>query len=384
MAIIEIPSISLHLLVQELQPTVTNAFVSKIQAISENAFKFKLSTRQGNHELVLTPGAFFITEFQIPPTEHHANFVQLLRKHVQGKKIMEVHQQGWDRIVVFEFEKNKLVLELFAEGNLVLLDAEIKTLATLHTQTWKDRQTKRNVAYRFPVSKPIPADVSFSEFAQQLKQSDKKIVSHLMAGFNLFPPLAEEAVLGVSLAKEIPANALSATQTKQLYKKLCAFFSEQKQKPLRVKTADRILFLPFSLPHWIAEQSAQEEPLSSLNQGIDAVYSPLLFVQPESSTAEPSKRLQKLLFSLQEQRNAREKFEKQILENHQKGEWVYQHFFALQQIQKGLQAAQQKGISSAQALEKLQQSRISGIEIAREAVGLNLKKKRMVFETENA
>ena len=47
-------------------------------------------------------------------------FARLLRKHLSNSKIVDISQQGFDRIVVLRFEKGEehdLVLEIFGKGN---------------------------------------------------------------------------------------------------------------------------------------------------------------------------------------------------------------------------------------------------------------------------
>lgn len=377
----ELPNLSLRFLVLELQPFVADAFVSRIQAIGENQFKLKLSTKQGSKELILLPHFLYLTEFGIPPASEQANFVQLLRKHIQGKKIRSVRQHEWDRIVEIEFEKNLLVLELFASGNIVLTEKESgKTVACLHNEEWKDRVTKRNQPYRFPVSKPVPSDFSLQQFEEALKKSGKKIVSALVSEFNLFPGLAEEAVLLLGIAKETLATEIPAKKLKALHQSFSAFFSEQKAKPILAKTKNGSILLPFPLPHWLKAQKAETEPVSELNAALDSFLSPALSQPSIEKNAEQSKRLQKLLFSLEQQKKAVSTLEKQVFENRQKGEWIYANFLALEEIKKAIEKAEQKGYSKKQILEILQKSELKEFEIAKKVVDLDMRKKTIVLD----
>ncbi len=377
----ELPNLSLRFLVQELRPFLAGAFVSRIQAIGENQFKFKLSTKQGSKELVLLPNFLYVSDYKIPPSSGQANFVQLLRKHIQGKKILSVRQHQWDRIAELEFEKTVLVLELFASGNMVLVEKESnKTVACLHNEEWKDRATKRNFPYRFPATKPIPSDFSAQQFEEALKKSGKKIVSALVSEFNLFPGLAEEAVLSLGIAKETIASEIPPKKMKALHQSFSEFFSEQKTKPILAKTKTGPILLPFPLPHWFKEQKAETEPVSELNAALDSFLSPALSQPSTGKTEEQSKRLQKLLFSLEQQRKAAEKLEKQAVENQQKGEWIYANYAALEEIKKAIEMAEQKGYSKKQILEILQKSDLKGFEIAKKVADLDQRKKTIVFD----
>jgi len=377
----ELPNLSLRFLVQELQPFLANAFVSRIQSIGENRFKFKLSTKHGSKELVLLPNFLYVSDYKIPPSSGQASFVQLLRKHIQGKKILSVCQHEWDRIVELEFEKNRLVLELFAVGNMVLVEKESsKTVACLHNEEWKDRVTRRNQPYHFPASKPVPSDFSLQQFEETMKKNDKKIVSALVSEFNLFPPIAEEAVFSAGIAKETIASEIPSKKMKELYQSFSAFFSEQKPKPILAKTKTDSILLPFSIPHWLKEQKAETEPVSGLNEALDSRLSPGLSQPSTEKIGEQSKRLQKLLFSLAAQKKAVSTLEKQVLENQQKGEWIYANYAALEEIKKAIEKAEQKGYSKKQILEILQKSELKGFEIAKKVVDLDQRKKTIVFD----
>jgi predicted ribosome quality control (RQC) complex YloA/Tae2 family protein len=371
---VELPNLSLHFLVQELQPLLAGAFVSRIQSIGEKKFKFKLSTKQGSQELVLLPHFVYLTQYRIPSSEQNLSFVQLLRKHIQGKKILSVSQKGWDRILVLEFGELKLVLELFADGNIVLLDAQQKTVACLVNEEWKDRVIRRGKPYSFPASKPVPSDFSEEKFLETLKKNPKKIVSALVSEFNLSPPFAEEAVLHVGIAKEKTAAEIPEKKMHALHSALAGFFSA-KQQPVLFRNETVSILFPFPLPNWFKQQGGRAEPVAALNQCLDNTLSPVLSNPSSKETVEQSKRLQKLLHSLEEQKKAVLKLEQQILENQQKGEWVYANYSALLEIKKALEVAEQKGYSKKQILDTFKRSAVPGTEIARKIVELEPRKK---------
>ncbi|MBU0636079.1 NFACT family protein [Candidatus Micrarchaeota archaeon] len=376
-----VPNLSLHFLVQELTPTLTQAFVSKIQAVGENAFKLKLSTKNGSQELVLLPNALFLTHYRVPTSTEHQNIVLFLRKHIQGKKIKTISQQNWDRLVVLDFGETKLILELFAHGNLILVDQDQKIMVCLHREKWKDRTTQRGFSYSFPASKPIPAAISFKQFQDPLKKNPKKIVSALMESFTLFPALAEESVLSAKLSKETIASKLSVPQLKQLHQKLKAFFAQKNASPLIAQTKKETVLLPFSFPNWFKAHSIVPQTVSSVNQALDSFFTPSLGSKSQKEvTLTENKQLQKLVFSLEQQKKALERFKCQIEENKQQANWIFAHYPALREVKSALEKASQKKIPKKQALQTLQASNVPGFEIAQKIVDLDFKKKRVVFE----
>ena len=55
-----------------------------------------------------------------------SQFAMVLRKHLNNSRLIEVKQLGFDRIISMIFEhgsgKLELIIELFRDGNVLLLD----------------------------------------------------------------------------------------------------------------------------------------------------------------------------------------------------------------------------------------------------------------------
>lgn len=377
----ELPNLSVHFLVQELLPILSGSRISKIQAIGENKFKLKLSTKKGSQELLLLPNVFFLTSFRIPSSPEHQNFVLFLRKHLQGKRIISVSQKNWDRIIELEFEETKMILELFASGNIILIGKDRKIMACLHNEEWKDRKIRRNQEYKFPSAKPVPSEISFKEFNGFLKKTDKKIVPALLEIFNIFPALAEEAVFSSGITKNTSPSDLAEKKASTLHKNLKGFFSKKKPSPVIVKAKKEDILLPFSFAFWKKENKFDESTVSGLSQELDSFFASKI-TSREKKTIETAKnkQLQKLFSSLEQQKKALERFESQITENKNSGEWIFINYKELQEIGFALEKAEKKKVSDKKILETLQKSSFSGCNITKKIVDVNSKKKKAVFE----
>ncbi|KAG0482581.1 hypothetical protein HPP92_010665, partial [Vanilla planifolia] len=59
----------------------------------------------------------------------------LKRRHIRTRRLEDVHQLGYDRIILFQFglgaNAHYIILELYAQGNILLTDHEF-TVMTLH------------------------------------------------------------------------------------------------------------------------------------------------------------------------------------------------------------------------------------------------------------
>lgn len=120
---------------------------------------------------------------QVPP-----GFCTLLRKRLKGLRLAEIRQNGFDRVVVLKFERRDsgkdgtyfLVAELFAKGNLILCDSEMKIVQPLKVEFWKGRAVKPKTDYIFPPSGLNLPEVGKEGFVEMLKSSKKNLVSTLV------------------------------------------------------------------------------------------------------------------------------------------------------------------------------------------------------------
>ncbi|KAL4315916.1 hypothetical protein AHAS_Ahas15G0232900 [Arachis hypogaea] len=66
-------------------------------------------------------------------------FTLKLRKHIQTRRLEDVRQLGYDRIILFQFRlgenANYVILELYAQGNILLTDANFTVLILLRSHS---------------------------------------------------------------------------------------------------------------------------------------------------------------------------------------------------------------------------------------------------------
>ncbi|XLR27253.1 hypothetical protein S83_055153, partial [Arachis hypogaea] len=66
-----------------------------------------------------------------------SGFTLKLRKHSRTRRLEDVRQLGYDRIILFQFglgeNANYVILELYAQGNILLTDAKFTVLTLLRS-----------------------------------------------------------------------------------------------------------------------------------------------------------------------------------------------------------------------------------------------------------
>ena len=347
----QITNLTLAFAVLESKQLLENSTVQKVQELENSWLKIKLRTKQGSRELVLTPQIFFFSSYSMPAKKLSSGFSAFLRKHLENKKILQVQQYSFDRIVFFEFADFFLVLELFAKGNIVLADKEMKILGVLRTEHWKDRTLKKGVFYKHPSSKGInPLEISLEEFSR-LAQTESETVKFLVRSLNIAPIIAEEALFESGIEKGIQAKLLSAGELLKLLEKIKALYSieESRLHPVLVEKDSEKIILPFEI-----KSSETEKKFPSLNSAFEEFFSKEFFSMPEKSvSAAFEKKLLELQKSLEMQISSKEKLLEKASVETKKGEAVFSHYRELQSAFEILKHARENNESTKDIMYKL-------------------------------
>lgn len=143
-----------------------------------------------------------------------SDFAMMLRKRVTNARISAVRQQGFDRIIVLTLEKEEtfeLVLELFAEGNVILVkDGTIVQPLTSHT--WKHRDVKAKREFSFPPPVPDPGSMDPRALLDILRSSDSDLVRTVATKLNVGGRYSEELCAKTGLAPGMKASEIDDAQ----------------------------------------------------------------------------------------------------------------------------------------------------------------------------
>lgn len=131
-------------LVNDLQAKVKGMWLHNVYDITAKTFQFKLSLpEKGKVSLLVEAGVrFHTTQYVRQMPDFPSGFAMKLRKHIRGKRLNEISQIGYDRVIMFTFgfkeKANHVIIELYASGNVVLTDANFSILSVLRTHVFDD------------------------------------------------------------------------------------------------------------------------------------------------------------------------------------------------------------------------------------------------------
>ena len=296
-------------------------------------FFFRLTGMQEKKTITINLGQGIWLEdgFHTTGDSEPVTFAMLLRKYLSGKTLKRVTQQGFDRIVMFEFETDNdmtLVAELFGTGNLILLEGR-KILQPLTSKSWKARDVKAGHEYQFPPESRDPFSLDRDGLAEILRGSGKDLVRCLATEVNLGGVYSEEVCHILGRNKADKASELAGEEIDEIMEIISSF------KAGLASPAPHILFdeeghtldvLPFEL-------SMHEEYQKIAFPGFSAAAREYFETLPELvQAAKKSERTLQLERQLESQQEALKGMDAQDREFQESGDRIYANYMALEQI----------------------------------------------------
>ena len=160
-----------------LRNQLLGARVANVYDLDAKTYLIKCA-KGGDKTMVLLESGirFHSTAYIRDKSNMPSGFSLKLRKHIRTKRVEEVRQVGDDRVVAFTFgagdEAMHLVLELFAGGNIILLNHEHVILVLLRTH--QDDVTGARTAVRevYPLNKaPDPRSITAAALLSALERA---------------------------------------------------------------------------------------------------------------------------------------------------------------------------------------------------------------------
>lgn len=174
--------------------------VNNVYDIDNKTYLIKLNRTDEKAVLLFESGVRIHRTFHDwPKSQTPSSFSMKLRKHINQKKLSEVRVLGNDRLVELTFgfadRENKLLIELYDRGNVVLTDGDYTILNILRPRTDKDTSTRWAVKEKFTYEENASRiewnAESFMEAVPETKED------------NLLRILAQQTKFGNSVTREL-------------------------------------------------------------------------------------------------------------------------------------------------------------------------------------
>ncbi|MFZ0442381.1 MAG: ribosome rescue protein RqcH [Methanobacterium sp.] len=267
---------------------------------------------------------------KVPP-----NFPMLLRKYIKGGSVTGVSQHNFDRIMRIDIQKEhkfSLVIELFAKGNIILLDEDDQIILPLKRKLWQDRKITSKEEYKYPPERGMnPLTVEKNELKEIFQNSDRDIIRTL-AGNGLGGLYAEEIALRSGIDKKKNASEVTYDEIEVIHKAMADVFKPLKTYDFhpQIISGEKEDVIPLDLRMY---DNYEKKKYESYNEAADEFYSSIVGddivqVHEEVWSGEVGKFEKRLKIQLE----TLEKFNKTIKETKIKGEAIYSNYQKIQNI----------------------------------------------------
>ena len=172
-------------------------------------------------DLVIVRGRrVYTSQRDRPMPSKPSQFAMVLRKHLNNSRLVAVEQFGFDRVIQLTFEHGggrlRLVIELFRDGNVLLLDDSGVIIQPLTHAKYASRSLKKGVAYTPPPETIDPREMDRSALDALLDGSEHDLIRTLAARANFGRIYGSTACSIAGLEEKIDADSLDSDQRDSL------------------------------------------------------------------------------------------------------------------------------------------------------------------------
>ena len=361
-------NVDVYAVCYELNEILKDARIQKAYQPSKDTVIIRFHVPgEGRKDVVLQAGLRVHTT-QYPPENPKIppSFPMLLRKHLKNGTVTEVRQHNFDRILEVDIQKEHrftLVVELFSQGNIILLDEKNQIILPLKHRHTQGRKITSKEIYQYPEERGInPLKVQKEDLKNLFMNSDSDLIRTL-ARSGLGGLYSEEIFLRSKIDKKIPATEVSEQKIEAIYQTIDELFKPLKSydfKPQIVKN-DKKDVLPLELKIY---KNYHKKTFKNFNQAADEFYSSkvgsdIKKVQEDIWKAEVGKYEKRLRI----QEESLQKFQETVTESKKKGDLLYSHYKEVQNILDIIHNARKK-YSWKQIAAKLKKARKEGLKDA--------------------
>jgi predicted ribosome quality control (RQC) complex YloA/Tae2 family protein len=315
----ELSGVELSYLINEIKSTIVQGYyVSDVTPVTRDSFLFKLHhSTKPDIMLMISSKGIWVTKLKFKPLEQ--NYLgEIIKSHLERSKIDSIHQPGSERIVIFNFKHpvrglRILVVELFADGNIVLCDEKSNILAILKPIEAKHRTLRVGTVYEFPPRRGIDVlTISMDDFvnmSNNVESSGLQVVKWVGRVTSLPRKFVEEIVSRSNVQTETVKN-LTLDEISRIYYNTRSLVEEistsSKHSPILIEDEDGnprdVLPIPTG-----ATATARTRKVTDYTEAVDQVLSyQIINLGQRLKTTNIESRLSALLHDISEQDRAKE------------------------------------------------------------------------------
>jgi predicted ribosome quality control (RQC) complex YloA/Tae2 family protein len=208
-----ISSLDLYKLMGELS-FLNGGFIRNVKSIKNTLYLLIFS--QGEHWLKMVPGKYIAVTKEKPSDTIDFPFTSKIKSELKGKRVY-LSMHGFDRIVEIDSGEAKLVIELFSNGNVILVKDQ-KIEQAMFSRDYGSRKVASGEGFVYPKAMVNVPEILYEEFYNILHNTDKEsIVKAIAVDLGFGGLYAEEILFRAGIEKEIKPSAFEEDNVKKVY-----------------------------------------------------------------------------------------------------------------------------------------------------------------------
>lgn len=360
----ELTSFDVAAIVFELNQKIKNARISKIYQTNSTTLIFKLHRPDEPpfHLLIESGKRMNLTSYILQKPSRPPAFCMALRKHLGNGRITDIQQLEFERTITLKIRKKdgefQLIIELFGEGNIILVSPESKILQALVYKRMRDRNILRGERFQYAPSRAKnPFKTSRKDFDEIKNFGQLMIVKALTKLLSIGGLYAEEILLRAEINKNSPCEALGKPELDRIFAQLqliLASLTTGQIEPCLIvgENGKSVYVTPIRLKRY---EHLQTKSYEKFNEALDEFYmETTLKTGMAQATRKFDRQLAKLQRVIDSQQKALEDSKVNITQNKKLGQLISTHLGELQLLQQRIMNEKENDKSWKQIISDLQ------------------------------
>jgi predicted ribosome quality control (RQC) complex YloA/Tae2 family protein len=367
----EMTSFDVAAVTLELSHLVRDAYVDNIYQIDRRTLLLKLhQPGKPRRDLLAEAGKrFHLTSYAHETPQRPSSFCMALRKHLRNGRITEIIQHKFERIVALKMSTKEgefeLVLELFGDGNIILVSPQNVVMHALTYRRMRDRNILRGEAFQHaPAIRKNPFELDRPALSEINNLGKLEIVRALTQLLSIGGLYAEEILLRSEVDKDSPCDSLAEQALERIFNQLSDILSvirTGKLDPRVVVNVEKewVDVTPFPLKRYTRFEQRQ---CKNFNEALDEYYTHALTEAKVTEVAtEVDQELAKQQRIIKRQRSALEDLKTRIEPNKRIGDTIYMHLNNLQFLLQRINNEKKQGKSWDRIVADVEKDKAAGI-----------------------
>jgi len=363
----ELSSLDVAVITAELDMILKDSRISNIYQLNEKTLLLKLRRQRGLRENLLIEAGreLHITTYVFEKPLKPPDFCMALRKYLRNGRIKKIQQHDFERIVELTVESKaeeyRLIIELFGDGNIILVDPDNKVLHALSYRRMKDRNIIRGEIFKYPPPRgKDPTSIRREDLEEIRRMGQIEVVRSITRLLGVGGKYAEEILARAGVQKNALSFSLKDEELDSIYESLQEILSEAS-----IRNESPSIFVD-EQGRWVDVSPIKMKKYSNLrrlefqsfNQALDEFYAKSFAKEKASGVKETfEQEIARLKRILKDQERTLQRSQRQAETYRKIGDAIYLHLNEIQYLIQRIMNEKKSGKSWKEIAEALKKEK---------------------------